>query len=663
MITPRGTGPIVMLAVALLLGATPADDAALLDAARRGDVAAVRSALSDGADLNAAEGDGLTALHIAAEQGNSQIARLLIDARANVEAKTRLGEYTPLHLAAEGAHVSVVRVLLEAGADVRAITTNTGVTPLHLAAKALNGVGAVRELLQHGAPVNVPEASAGQTPLMFAASYGRVAAVRELLSGGADPASRTEVVDVLRRVAVDRAAKERLKEALVEIRQSSPDTDRELTTAEQHAAIEAQREFLAPEGEIAKLLENFHKNDLLIYGPYWIAQSCLGDDGCPASMKSPVIIGRPPRWETLVGKTGGMTALLHAARDGHIEAAEALLDGGADIDQVSGDGSSPLVLASLNGQFDLAMVLIERGADVDLVAQTDGASPLFAVLQTRWSNYTSHPQPLAHEKQQTDHLQVLNALLDAGADPNVRLSTHPWYWEYRGERTAMGIELAGATPFWRAAFAQDVAAMRALAAYGADPHIPTLWPAHGIRDLRMQDGRFDDDSGIPRAEGAPNMYPIHSAAGGGIFGYVPKSVNRVPHNLLNAVKYLVEEHGVDVNLPDSWGYTALHYAAAGADNDLVEYLVSKGGDVNILTVLGQSPVDLAGLGQSGYRVRPAYPETVKLLQSFGSQARCPSVHFRSNGNYCQYSGLEPFPTAPAAETTGATGGKAAPPAL
>ena len=85
---------------------------------------------------NAAEGDGLTALHIAAEQGDSQIARLLIGARANVEAKTRLGEYTPLHLAAEGAHVSVVRVLLEAGADVRAATTNTGVTPLHLAAKS-----------------------------------------------------------------------------------------------------------------------------------------------------------------------------------------------------------------------------------------------------------------------------------------------------------------------------------------------------------------------------------------------------------------------------------------------------------------------------------------------------------------------------------------------
>ena len=662
MITPRGSGPIVLLAAALLLGATPEDNPALLDAARRGDVAAVRSALSDGADPNAAEGDGLTALHIAAEQGDSQIARLLIGARANVEAKTRLGEYTPLHLAAEGAHVSVVRVLLEAGADVRAATTNTGVTPLHLAAKALNGEGAVRELLRHGAPVNALEASAGQTPLMFAASYGRAAAVRELLRGGADPAINTEVVDVLRRVAIDRAANERLKEALVKIRQSSPEgTDRELTTAEQHAAIEAQREFLASEGEIAKLLENFHEDDLLTYGPYFIAQSCIEDaypargetSSCPAHLKSPITIGRPPRWDVLVGKTAGMTALLHAARDGHIEAAEALLDGGADIDQVSGDGSSPLVLALLNGRFDLAMVLIERGADVNVAAQTDGASPLFAVLQTRWANYTTHPQPRAHERQQTDHLQVLNALLDAGADPNVRLTKHPWYWEYTGERGALGLELAGATPFWRAAIAQDVEAMRMLAAYGADPHIPTLWPEHSIRDYRMQDGRFDDDSGIPRTTGAPNLYPIHVASGGGVLGYNAKTVNRVPHNLLNAVRYLVEEHGIDVNLRDSWGYTPLHMAAAEADNDLVEYLVSKGADVNALTVLGQSPIDLADAGQSGYRVRPAYPETVELLQSFGAEPRCPAVHFASNGDYCPYSGLEPFETA----------GEAAPPSL
>ena len=97
-----------------------------------------------------------------------------------------------------------------------------------------------------------------------------------------------------------------------------------------------------------------------------------------------------------------MTALLHAARDGHRKAAETLLEGGADIDQVRGNGSSALVLAALNGQFHMAMLLIERGADPNIVTNTDGISALFAVLQTQWAfKFTDHPQPRAHDNQQT----------------------------------------------------------------------------------------------------------------------------------------------------------------------------------------------------------------------------------------------------------------------
>ena len=138
--------------------------------------------------------------------------------------------------------------------------------------------------------------------------------------------------------------------------------------------------------------------------------------------KSEVEIVARPILETLVGKTGGMTALLHAAREGQIDAAKTLLDGGADIDQVSGDGSSPLTLALLNGQYDLALVLIERGANPNLATDTDGISPLFALLHTQWSlRFTNQPQPRAQDTQQTEYMPVLGALLAAGADPNVRL--------------------------------------------------------------------------------------------------------------------------------------------------------------------------------------------------------------------------------------------------
>jgi hypothetical protein len=163
-----------------------------------------------------------------------------------------------------------------------------------------------------------------------------------------------------------------------------------------------------------------------------------------------------------------------------------------------------------------------------------------------------------------------------------------------------------------------------------------------MRVARQEDGRIMDDSGIPRAEGSPNMYPIHAAAGGGYLGLGSWQVNNVPNNFLNTVKWLVEEQGADVNLPDSWGYTPLHYAAARGGNDLIEYLVSKGADVKAVSVLGQSPVDLARGGRAGYFERAPYPETEALLRNLGSPYKCMSTLFRGTGDFCEGTGIEPW---------------------
>src|SRR5438105_4781685 len=115
---------------ALLLGSSGAPNTAVADAAMRGDVAAVRALVQKGADVNAPQGDGSTALHWAAELGDVEMTKLLLGARANVDARTRLDDLTPLHVAAEEGNGPVVRLLLDARANPKAVTTH-GETPLH----------------------------------------------------------------------------------------------------------------------------------------------------------------------------------------------------------------------------------------------------------------------------------------------------------------------------------------------------------------------------------------------------------------------------------------------------------------------------------------------------------------------------------------------------
>ncbi len=607
------------LAAALGAAALPTDES-LLDAARNGDVEVVHALLAEGADPNATTGDGMTALHWAAEQGHAAVAELLLSAGADVEAKTRVGSYTPLHLASRSGSAPIARALLDAGADPHAAAINSGVTPLHFAAAAVDGSGVVKALLKAGADVDARETSSGQTTLMFAAAYNRTEAVVALLEHGADPNAGTKSVDVLRSMAVDREAARRLREALDELREIEGEDQRwEPTPAKTQAAIMAQREFL-----------------MSGYDPGAVDAEALSILR-PDYPGGPPIV-RPPYREVLVGKTGGMSALLHAVREGHMESARALLEGGAGVDQTSADNTSPLLMATLNGQFDVALLLLERGADPNIAALTDGATPLFAALQTQWAPKSNYPQPRAHDDQQAEYLDVMKALLEAGADLNVRLNTHLWYWEFG--LTKMGIDLTGATPFWRAAFAQDLPAMRLLASYGADPNIPTRWPAIGMRERRQQDGRQQEDSGLPAIpEGVENAYPIHAAAGGGYLGLGAFSVRNAPNQFLAAVRYLIEEHGADVNTRDSWMYTPLHYAASRGDNEMIKYLVEQGADVKALTRLGQSTADMARGGRGGFFTRVAYPETAELLQSLGSTLECLHTHFLDTGDVCEGAGV------------------------
>jgi ankyrin repeat protein len=596
-------GSVFALALSTLLAATPSRSA-VADAAMKGDRDAVRGLLKQGADASAAQGDGMTALHWAADRGDAQMVEMLVYGGANVAAVTRIGQYTPLHLASRAGNAAVVAALLKAGASASARTTNSGVTPLHLAATA-GSAETIALLIDRGADVNAKETEWGQTPLIFAASQNRVAAVKALLARGADPKVTTKVLDIAHESQLDRAARTLQTKVL----EASVPKGQQPTPSQVQAAMDATRE-LFRSGKIPP--QERRPND--------------PNEPNAANGFNPEEINPP------VAAKGGLTALIHAARQGYVDTAAALLDGGANVNQVSaGEGTSPLLTSVINGEFDMAMFLVQRGADPNVAAMKDGVTPLWAAVNTQWQPRTRYPQPQEMEQQKATYLDVMKALLAAGADPNGRVKTHPWYLVYSGcgNRNCGLADTAGSTAFWRAAYATDVEAMKLLVAAGADPNIPTIAPPVPVRRgggasqgaggpvAPTADANQQKYNALPIPPGGPGAYAIHAAAGVEYGeGFAGNAHRHAPDSWMAAVKYLVEELGADVNARDNDGYTPLHHAAARGDNDMILYLVSKGADVTAVARSGQTTADMAN--GPVQRISPI-PATVALLEKLGSK--------------------------------------------
>ena len=277
-----------------------------------------------------------------------------------------------------------------------------------------------------------------------------------------------------------------------------------------------------------------------------------------------------------------MTPLLFAARQGHMEAAKALLEGGAKVNEVSpGDKTSPLLIASVNGKYDLAMYLLEKGADPTL-ASTAGATPLYTAVNVKWAPKSDYPQPDTRQ-QRTSYLDLMTALLDRGADPNARLKLELWYSSYNFDLSQ--VNAAGATPFWRASQASDVPAMKLLLERGASPFI----------------------------KNSEEVSPLHVAAGAGVHG---NDEITATGSWFPGVKFLVDVVHADVNEGDGKGLTALHHAAARGDNEMILFLVSRGADPTKVSKTGQTVSDLANGPRQ--RIQP-FQDTLALLSLLGSK--------------------------------------------
>ncbi len=466
-----------------------------------------------------------------AMEGNLEGVRSLLSEQVDVNSVQGDG-MTALHWAAYRDDLPLAELLIEAKAQPDSETRVGAITPLILAAR--NGSAAMIEALLKAGADPGRAASTGATPLMSAAASGSVDAVRELLDAGADLNAREKTNG---------------------------------QTALMFAAWETRA------GAIRLLIERGAHPGLSSFVNL-LDEPRFDDDGLPIPKRK----GEQSGGSSVMG---GMTALLFAARDGNLEGVKALVESGADVNQVSGgDGSSSINIAIANGHYTVGKYLLDHGADPNL-PNLDGLTPLYATVNMRYAPVSWAPNPRT-DQESVGSAELLQALLEGGANPNARVRGKLWFSPTSHDRS--WVDHKGATAFWRAAMSSDVAAMRILVAGGADPSLAT-------------------DSGVT---------PLMVAAG---IGWSGNFTQNAPDSWMAALKYCLEL-GADVNAVENRkGFTALHGAASRGDNEMVQYLVDQGAKVDVVNKDGNSAADMA-FGPSRFFI-PS-PETVDLLVKLGS---------------------------------------------
>ena len=385
---------ILLLSCASVSGA--GTDSPLIAAAKEGDPAVVRALLTDGADVNATESDGTTALAWAVHRDAVEMAGLLIRAGARSNAANYYG-VTPLSLACTNRSAVMVETLLKAGADPN-LALSSGETPL-LTGAHTGDVRVVKLLLDHGAEVNATEPRLGQTALMWAVAGGHADVVRVLIEAGADVrvASTTGFTPLM---FAARYGDVEMARMLVAAGASVNEADADSNTALSVATGSVARSSTGHERVGTFLLEHGADHSLSAkpYGPLHEAAG--------------------------TGKAELAQALLAHGADPNARATGRGSAGGARISK----GATPFWVAASKVDVHLVRMLVAAGADSALTPE-DGTTALMTAAgigQVEGPRAGAFASPYRTRWDETRALEVVALLLDHGADINAVNKKRTW---------------------------------------------------------------------------------------------------------------------------------------------------------------------------------------------------------------------------------------------
>jgi len=321
----------------------------------------VKRLIADGTNVNIEDYYGASPLHIAASNGQAEIAALLVNAGADIEAgaqgypDNRVFDATPLIVAAQRGHSKIAEVLIHAGADVNAETRDLGGTFSAIQYAAWDGhTEVVRLLVASGVDIEAKGGSRLETPLILAAMKGHAQTAELLISKGADINSR----DVNGATPLHKAAIAGNAELFQLLLENGADIGARTRSGHFPGETPLHTAALAGNKDIVDLLLA-HGADVNAADQYGYTPLRRAVDGGHLAIVN-LLIGKGGNVAT--SDVNGITLLHIVARTENVEIAELLISKGADVNaKDTHSGFTPLDYAQ-DGEPSMIELLQQHGS-------------------------------------------------------------------------------------------------------------------------------------------------------------------------------------------------------------------------------------------------------------------------------------------------------------